>query len=184
MIPRVEGVDRFNATIRRTARVLPERVGSLHRRAFATGVEETENRSPVDRAFLRGNWHASQDTPVTAFDATSSSSRLEANLAVAAAAPPFSASYLTNTAPYARKIENGGFIPPDPKTDAESLARRAARRDARQRGRAQDLAGDPGAPLVRGGYSIQAPQGVLGVSFAVVVAFVERAVRRLGGRLL
>lgn len=179
----VANVDRFNAVIRRAVKVLPENVGTLHRRAFALGVEETENRTPVDRGFLRGNWHASLSAPVTTFDASRSGSQVEQNLAVASRIPPFSVSYLTNTAPYARKVEEGGFVPPDPKSDSEANAARADRRTARQRARAEDVAGDPGAPLVRGGYSLQAPQGMLGVSFGVVLAFVERAVQRLGGRL-
>ena len=131
MIVSVQGLDRFNDRLRHVARVLPERVGFVQRFVVTKAVVDTEDRTPVDRGFLRGNWHASNGSPVTTFDQGSTGSRRDANIAIAQAAKAFSASYLTNTAPYARTVERGGFVPADPKTDPESLERRAARRDER-----------------------------------------------------
>ena len=181
MIPPVQGIDRFNAAMRRTAKVLPEKLAFVQRFVLVKGIQGTEDRTPVDRGFLRGNWHASHGNPVTAFDEGRATSQVERNVGIAQNAKAFTVSYLTNTAPYARVVESGGFVPKDPETDEASLKARAARRDDRQRARAKDEAqpAHEGGTFVRGGYSLQAPRGMLGITFDGIVKNLDRVLRAL-----
>jgi len=71
--------------------------------AFASAVK----RSPVDTGRFRANWNVARGT----FDASTSEStaaaRSEAELRKALAFPAGGVVYLTNSLPYAEKLENG-----------------------------------------------------------------------------
>lgn len=176
----IQGVPEFNRAVREAVKVLPQKVGRLHRLAAAEGTKRTRARTPVDRGWLRNAWRLALGAPA-AGPTQSESDPFKANLAVAGAIPPYSVSYLTNTAPYAATWENGGFVPPNPPDDEEARKKRAASRRPARRRQAARATGDPGGTFVRDGHSIQAPQGMLRVAFAEVVQLVRLAVSR-GGR--
>ena len=157
-------IKEFVAEIEATGKKLPaDLVRIAQRRAGLRMFEVAIKVSPVDTGRFRGNWQASVGAPATGElktadpRGTDTTRRLGAAIATL---PDFAVVYLTNNLPYAEAIDVGGYIPPNPKSDPESLKKRRASRNARVRRRAKLVGGHEGAPLVRGGFLIQRPGGI------------------------
>ena len=106
-------------------------------------------RTPVDKGPLRNNWQLTLGSPATGIvgaggggDATSSVSAYTLGQDI----------WLTNNLPYAPVWEFGLFEPPDPGPSSDPRP------------------GRKGEVLVAGGYSLQAPQGMLAVSVQEIEA--------------
>lgn len=125
--------------------------GQAKRKIALTALDRVVKRTPVDTGRARGNWQTSAGpTNETEFVAKDPSGRgaLAEGRATINAAPPFASITLFNNLPYIEYLENGGFVPTDP----------GPSKDPRK--------GRKGRVLVQGGFSVQAPKGMVGVTIA------------------
>lgn len=161
---RIEGV---SAAIEELRREVDRAVGAptrAQRWAAMRILEGTVRSTPVDTGRLRGGWQVGvgsapggEPGPRTTDQVVQTEGAKVQQLEDGR----YVRIWISNNVEYAEVVEFGGFKPADPKSDPESNKRRAARRTPAQRKNAALLAGDPGAPLVRGGFSVQAPAGML-----------------------
>ena len=162
----------FVLSLRRVSAEIAEEVQTARREIGLSALSKLVLKTPVDEGEARGGWQVSTGAPPGSPPKRRDRSG-QATIAGGSAKivrstrskQAYKRTLITNGVPHIGTLENGGFRPRDPATDEESLARRAAGRAERQRKRAQDEHGHPGAPFVRGGYSLQAPQGMVAVSF-------------------
>lgn len=134
--------------------------------------------TPVDQGRLRGNWQVwleiesgSEKAPDPSGQATISNGN-----ATISARRQFGIDIISNGLDYARTVDEGGFEPADPVDTPEANERRAAFRRlfGVSESRLADIAalyGDEGAPLVKGGFSKQAPQGMSVLAFEAVKTY-------------
>lgn len=170
-------LDAFKAKLREVAvKVVPERVSAIQRTLAIKALEGVVLKTPVDRGRLRANWQIGTDgapsSSLLETDASGGEGTIAREKPKVAAIKPFSVTSLVNNLVYAPIVENGGFVPPDPVDSPEANALRSKLRKAF--GRRDD---NEGKPKVKGGYSIQAPQGMLAVTFEELVQFAQRAAR-------
>ena len=154
----------FNATIRALGKQLPADVVRVRQRLAGIDMFATASTSsPVDTGRFRGNWQATVGAPatgtITAPDPTGTAAQSKAR-AVLASLPDFAVVYMTNNLEYAEAIDRGLYEPANPRTDADALKKRKARRKERVRARAFEVAGHEGAPLVKDGFLLQRPGGI------------------------
>lgn len=141
----------FTLDLDKVAQTLPaETVQKAHRALHLQALGRIVRRTPVDTGRARGNWQSSTGQPITStverLDPSGASS-LQEGQQVAARIAPFDASFIANSLDYITVLENGGFVPPDPGPSSDPRPERKGR------------------VLVRGGYSVQAPQGMVGLTF-------------------
>jgi len=111
-------------------------------------------RTPVDEAILVANWNLTIGQP----DETATNTPMDVSSVIDAGLAGLSGFtlgdqiWLTNPSPYSAVWEFGTFVPPDP----------GPSKDPRP--------GRLGTILVAGGFSTQAPQGMLGVSIEEIIA--------------
>lgn len=156
-----------------TVRVVPEKIHAFQRAVAFAVIEKVIFRTPVDTGRARANWIMQLGgipTGLSESDDPTGEKAANAARSVALSAPPFSLMVFGNNLPYIDVIENGGFRPKDPINSPEANARRAAMRTGGQRKNAIARSGDPGAPAVKGGFSLQAPQGMVAISFKELIA--------------
>ncbi len=138
-------------------------------------------RTPVETGRLRGAWIMSIGSDPSTAPTTITTGRdvIAAARSVAqSAATPYSLYVFGNNVVYAEVVDQGGFVPANPENSPKANARRAAQRssNAKRRARAIDAAArgigrrgaDAGVPLVSGGYSLQAPRGMVTISLEEV----------------
>jgi hypothetical protein len=109
--------------------------------------------TPVDTGDARKGWQVTVGSIPSADELTDDP--VAAGTATIEQAQPFSVIWITNNRPYIEILENGGFVPPDPGPSKDPRPDRKGR------------------VLVRGGYSIQAPRGMLGIALERVRAILE-----------
>lgn len=114
-------------------------------------------RTPVDTGYARGNWQLTIGTPAvgtlyTPVDPpdTIEETALTRDQDVISRIPGFGVVYITNNAPYIDVLEFGRFVPPDPGPSSDPRPDRS------------------GSVLVQGGFSTQAPHGIVGVTMIEV----------------
>lgn len=110
-------------------------------------------RSPVDKGTFRLNWQTTVRVPAEGFIAKEGGSAAEViarGMSVLRNLPPFPVVWLTNNTRYGPILEFGGFVPADP----------GPSRDPRP--------GRFGRILVKDGFSVQAPQGMVGIAIEEV----------------
>lgn len=144
-------VGAFNREVRRRNRELTQdELVRRHRQLAQLAVRRIVLRTPVDTGRTRGNWQATTDAPAGGvLDRIDKSGAVTINAASSSivAIQPFSVWWFANNVPHILVLENGGFVPADPGPSKDP------RPDRR------------GRVLVRGGFSVQASQGMVGVTF-------------------
>jgi hypothetical protein len=112
-------------------------------------------KTPTDAGILKNNWYLTIGSPsgeMTESEDPSGTAVISRAIAAAQGFKLGQSLWLTNNSPYAVVWEFGTFVPPDP----------GPSKDPRE--------GRLGVVLVQGGYSLQAPQGFLGISIEEVVS--------------
>lgn len=142
----------YAAFLRKQARELPAAVymPRFRRVAFRV-VEIAAQLSPVNFGTLRNGWHVTIGSP--------SGTEVEAGKSLAgvlAAAQSVinrtefgQAIWIQNNTPYARVYEDGLFVPPDPGPSKATHVPKSRRKRVE------------GTVLIRGGYHVSAPNGML-----------------------
>lgn len=153
-------------------KLLPAQVVALQKKMVFEIHRRLVFRTPVDSGYARRNWQVTVGVPAVGVVNDQSAG---AAFAALASLQPFGVAFITNNVPYIEVLEYGGFVPADPISSEEANKRRASRRraavkkqararDAAARGLASARGGDAGIPLVKGGFSLQAPRGMLGIT--------------------
>lgn len=160
----------FSAKLRKFAgKLAPELASKLQRKLVLEALTRCVNRSPVDTGRFRANWTVSvgQEGLRFFFDATdagrSSGVAVNRERPIIDKIPAFSIAFVQNNIPYAEVIEFGGYVPKDPPNSPDANKHRASSRSKPKREAVAAKFGDPGYPLVRGGFSIQAPRGIASI---------------------
>ena len=129
-----------------------DRQDVLVRRVMSEAAQSVILKTPVDTGRARANWIAAEDEASTetseSTDANGQSALAAANLVIAGA-PRFGRVVLANSLPYIGVLENGGFVPTDPGP-------------SKKKGKGgKGIKGRTGETLVSGGFSVQAPEGMV-----------------------
>jgi len=128
---------------------VPEQVVLLQRVIAAEMLRRVVLRTPVDTGRARGSWQLSIGAPPSGdrkkIDKAGGGT-IAAGLTKLASLPVFSVVFLATNLNYMKVLDQGGFVPlsPGPSSDKRK--------------------GRKGRVLVSGGYSVQAPRGILDVS--------------------
>jgi hypothetical protein len=166
-------ITEFVLAVDEAGRRMPaEAVKLAQRRAGLAMFDQIIRSTPVLTGRLRGEWQATINTPAsspTNKTDRSGESTKAAGFAALANIPDFAVVWFTNAMPYAETVDSGGYLPKDPPDDPASNAARASRRTRLQLAKAKAVAGDEGAPLVAGGFSLQAPAGISALAIEVGV---------------
>lgn len=153
--------DEFARYLRKLARELPEEVflPAFRRVAFKI-LEGAVQNSPVNFGQLRNGWHVTVGSRSGADVQAGGSvaAVLEAGSAMINSAEFGSTVWIQNNVPYARVWEEGLFVPPDPGPSKATHVPKSRR------------ARVAGTVLVKGGYNVAAPQGMLGDAIQTVIA--------------
>lgn len=151
-----KSLDAFNAQVTRFLKEVPkEKIRAMQRGIALSALGKLVEKTPADYGRARGNWQVTIGVPTfTALeveDKAGSETISKGSADILAALGEFEVIFLQNNLPYIEVLENGGFIPPDP---GPSKDRRPDRK---------------GKTLVVKGYSTQAPNGMLKVTFQEIV---------------
>ena len=173
-------IEAFNREVTEWAKVVPPaEISKLQRKIALDALGRIMVRTPVDTGRARSNWLTTIGQPAEEeagiFDG-SGRRALAQGKATINSAPVFSAIHIANNLPYIEVLENGGYVPADPENSPKANKARARRRSKAKRKQARGLdalsggAGkDSGVPFVQGGFSVQAPQGMVALTFAELV---------------
>lgn len=167
MAARFHGERDFILGLSATSADLGRDVDAAHKLLALATLTKVVLKTPVDNGEARGGWQYSIGAPADGAPArndTAGGATIAAESAKVSAVRGFVRSFITNSVPHAVVLDQGGYVPRDPSTAPDALARRAAGRNRGQRTRAEQLGGHPGTPFVAGGYSLQAPEGMVAVS--------------------
>ncbi len=167
----------LNARLKEIGKDLtPTMVSRVQRKIVLDVLGGVIKRTPVDTGRARGGWQVSVGTPSSSPTQPEQGAvgdpagkAFSQGAAKASTIPPFSIAYINNNVAYVGVLDQGGFVPKDPADDSDARAKRAKRRDEKQRKRAQAARGDEGATLVVGGYSFQAPNGMIALTLGDVL---------------
>lgn len=147
----ISNIEEFAKTVRRIAVELPEEaIYDFHVKVGFAALDGVVYKTPVDEGTHRANWHVTIHTKSTKFDPSKTDkqgdSTIEAGRAVIQSLIPFVDIYLNNAAPAILVLEDGLFDPADPGPSKDKRPDRE------------------GEILVKGGYSLQAPAGMVDVT--------------------
>lgn len=123
--------------------------------AFET-LKRSVKRTPVDTGRARGGWHVTIGMPSSSSPSgkdPAGGNTVNAGHAKILTSKPFQVIWISNNVEYIRILEEGGFVPSDPGPSKTGGSASKAGRKARK-----------GKTLVKGGFSVQAPEGMLGVT--------------------
>lgn len=138
----------FERELRRTTRRFTrDELVIFHKRLAFEALRRVVFKTPVDSGRTRGNWQVTLDIPAVGTIQTTDANgaaTVARGAAIIEAIEPFSAVFITNNVPHILVLEEGRFDPPDP----------GPTKDPRREGKI----------LVRGGFSTQAPQGMVAVT--------------------
>ena len=166
-------IDEFRAEINEWTINIAEDMALDFQRAVAIlATDLIVLKTPVDKGRARANWICEIGSiPTNIIDAVDTSGEKTKAAAGAKIAAVRELTYIVigNNLPYINTLETGGYVPKDPKSDEPSNERRALGRDSAQRRRGLLVGGHEGAPFVRGGYSLQAPKGMVSVTFQELI---------------
>lgn len=136
----------FVAEVRKFNGDVPELVRKRTQLIALEALRRVVLKTPVDTGRARGNWQVSTGTPargVLAVEDPGGGVAISRGQAAIAAIPPFANVYIANNVEYILVLEEGGF--PDPPKG--------------------------GSGKTAGGFSIQAPNGMVAVTLAELEAF-------------
>lgn len=167
----------FNAALTRATKELTEdQLVTAHRALTLQALTGVVQKTPVDTGRTRGNWQTTVGAPAQGeleIEDKTGSQAIANGRAAVEEIRPFGKSFITNNSPNIVVLEEGGYVPADPPTDEKSLKRRRASRSKRERARAQAATGNEGGTFVKGGFSMQAPQGMVAVTLEELKAQFE-----------
>lgn len=106
--------------------------------------------SPVDTGRFRANTNVSYGAPDTTVTDSTDQGRAQRELAKVMTLPVGGITYISNSLPYARILENGGYPNPPKNPTGKTV----------------------------GGYSIQAPQGMFRIAALQFNDYVQKAIRK------
>lgn len=151
-------VKEFNKAVQAfTKSLTQDQLVIFHKKIALDALRLVVMKTPVDTGRARGNWQVTINVPASGESykgspnrsggdgqaARSAARALNAGHKIIDTIVPFCALYLTNNVPYIRVLEFGEFDPPNPGPSKD-----------RRKGRF-------GRVLVRKGYSVQAPNGMV-----------------------
>lgn len=149
-----DSFDEFAFELDRVApRIADEVIVDAHRRYHMAGLRGVVLRTPVDTGNTRAQWQSTLETAAQEEVATRSAQAvLDEGERVIAAVPPFSQSFIANPSKAAEVLDLGLFVPKDPGPSKDPRV------------------GRKGEVLVVGGFSKQAPQGMVALTVAELEA--------------
>lgn len=155
MAAQVTNYEEFATEVRRVSKDLTERQQVLFVKKIAMELlRRVVKRTPVDTGRARGNWQITVGKPATkALDVSGPGAGAQAvaqGVAALTTLPPYSIVWLSNNVPYITVLEFGQFEPPNPGPSKDP-----------RRGRF-------GRTLVKDGFSVQAPRGMLNLTLAEI----------------
>lgn len=128
---------------------------AFHQKIALEALGRIVDKTPVDSGRARGNWQltigAASRRILDVEDAGGGNTKV-AGATQIAALQPFQVVWISNNLPYILVLEHGGFVPPDPGPSKDPRKYRFGR------------------VLVQGGYSVQAPQGMVSVTVSELLA--------------
>lgn len=125
----------------------------FQRKIVLEALQRIVLKTPVDTGHARLNWQVTIGVPAgTEIQGQGGAPNIGTALAALATLKPFQVVYVSNPVPYIQVLEEGGFVPSDPGPSSDPRPGRLGR------------------ILVRGGYSVQAPQGMVSVTVAELLA--------------
>lgn len=153
----------YAAQLRRLAREYPARVYMPRFRKIAFKVLELAvQNTPVNEGRLRNGWHVTEGAPARTEVEAGKGARgvLTAGQKVINSVGFGSGIWIQNNVPYAPIYEYGLFVPKDPGPSKATHVPKSRRDRVR------------GTILIQGGYSVSAPEGMLGDAVQQVEAAV------------
>ena len=144
----IKNLEQFNEKLHKFANeVAPEAVTIVQKKLTFDVFSGVVKKTPVDTGRARGAWQITvgqipSGEPTTSIVGPRGGAAAGGQAALSGLAP-YQVIYISNNVPYIGVLENGGFIPPDP----------GPSKDKRK--------GRKGKILVKGGYSVQAPKGMM-----------------------
>lgn len=164
----VDNLEAFNRDLEKFIEdKMPEEVHAIQTQVALEALTRIVDKTPVDTGRTRANFQVTITRPserVLGNKDKRGSSTINKGAAVIGGAPPFSLIWISNNVPHILVLEEGGFEPENPENTEEANKKRKSGRSKAQRRQAKALAGHAGAPLVKDGYSLQAPQGMMGIT--------------------
>jgi len=141
-----------------STKALPAHVQKVTQWFAFEALKGIVERTPVDTGRALGGWQVTLNSPSDAAGgaqgaAPNRSAILKSGQAKIKAARPYQVIWISNNVHYIRILEEGGFVPTDPGPSKTGGSASKAGRKARK-----------GEILVSGGYSVQAPQGMVAVT--------------------
>jgi hypothetical protein len=121
----------------------------LHRIVSIEALKRVVLKSPTDTGRFRGGWQLTVGQPSTSSPLRTDragGATISAGISALSALRPYSVVWIVNNTIYGEVLELGGFVPKDPGPSKDPRPTRK------------------GKVLVRGGYSVQAPQGMVRVT--------------------
>lgn len=161
MTIRVVNLEEFTRRLREESRELTQdQLVLLQRRIVLDAWARVIQKTPVDLGYLRAGWQVTIGAPGNRLpgpepgpgSAAPPAPTLANAIAALAQLRPFQTVFISNPVPYASIIETGGFVPANPGPSKD-------RRPGRE-----------GRVLVQNGFSTQAPQGMVAVTVAELLA--------------
>jgi hypothetical protein len=122
---------------------------TVARKATLDVFKAVAKRSPVDTGRFRANWNVSYGAPDEAVTASTDKARLNTEVQKAMTLPVGGVVYMSNALPYAQVLEYGGY-PNPPKSPTGKTV---------------------------GGYSTQAPRGMVRLSALEFNDYVQKAIK-------
>lgn len=143
----------FNEAVHNFSRaVVPEEAKRFQRWLTLEALRRIVLRTPVDTGRTRGNWQVG----LNEIPSTEKESRqpIKDGLSVLARMAPFGATYVSNPLDHVEVLEFGLFSPRDPGPSKDP-----------RRGRKNRI-------LVKDGFSVQSPQGMVGITFQELLTII------------
>jgi hypothetical protein len=149
----MDNLKEFEAGVIKVSKKLTQEDLLLFQQKIALlALQRIVDKTPVDSGRARGNWQVTVGEPATTvLDAktkTGVRSKQKGTTRILGVSKPFQIIWMANNLPYIEVLEDGGFIPPDPGVTSDQRK------------------GRKGRILVQGGYSVQAPQGMVAVTIS------------------
>lgn len=139
-----------------TRRLTEDELVLFHKKIVLEALARIVQKTPVDTGHARLNWQVTIGVPTGTELPGTGSPNISETLAALAGLGPFQVVFIANPVPYIDVLESGGFRPKDP----------GPSKDPRP--------GRLGRILVRGGYSTQAPRGMVAVTIQELLAIFGR----------
>lgn len=159
-----KAVTDFAAALRKIAIQTPAQTSQRTLREYSLeALRRIVQRTPVDTGLARGNWQLTAEVPATGIVPStdrSGQATLASGAAAATALRPFGVSWITNNLPYVRVLEFG-LYPNPPKRGSRIRQKGRRRKNVRAGGSGYEIRS-------AGGFSRQAPQGMVQVTAAEI----------------